>query len=75
MELRKKLPPLTKEAEIKGDYTLDIFFHQMMTHASYINDSNGKVPDHLYADFLLYALKEELKNRFPEAEFKACNCA
>lgn len=57
------LPELKEGQRDTLEVVMDMAFHQLMCLADYMNDTDGKVESEKYADFIIYALYEELKKR------------
>ena len=61
---KSNLPPLNGESSLRMSVLLDLFFKQLLTFVEYTEDTK-KVPVYKYADFVLFALRERLKEEFP----------
>lgn len=64
----KKLPSLDEEGQIKINVLMELFYKQFWTFSEFLNDAPDKIPTYKYADFILFALKEELKRRHPNID-------
>lgn len=61
---KPNLPHLNPENTVRLDVLMELFFKQLMTFSEYV-DSSGKVEVYKHADFVLYAMRERLKEEFP----------
>ena len=64
---------LDQENSVKLNVLMDLFFEQLITFATFLNESDDALVEK-YADFVVYAMKKKLEEQYPSIKKTCKHC-